>query len=81
MLGLVSTIMHLSRFDEAITYFCVACEYNLRLSKQCTLPMSAMDSQLLLKGRRLCFQVSVIDLDLERRRYSAEYRRECSMLI
>ena len=60
MLVLISAMMHLARFDEAITYFCVACEYNLRLSKQCTLPMSAMDSQLLLKGRRLCFQVSVV---------------------
>jgi hypothetical protein len=46
------------RFEEAITYFCVACEYNLRLSKQCTLPMRAMDSCLLFKARRLCFEVS-----------------------
>ena len=45
------------RFEEAITYFCVACEYNLRLSKQCTLPMRAMDSCLLFKARRLCFEV------------------------
>lgn len=46
------------RFEEAITYYCVACEYNLRLSKQCTLPMRAMDSCLLFKARRLCFEVS-----------------------
>jgi hypothetical protein len=45
------------RFDEAIIYFCVACEFNLRLSKQCTLPMKAMDSFLLFKTRRLCFEV------------------------
>ncbi len=46
------------RFNEAITYFCVACEFNLRLSKQCTLPMKAMDSYLLFKTRRLCFEVN-----------------------
>ena len=48
----------LDRFEEAITYFCVACEFNLRLSKQCTLPMRAMDSCLLFKTRRLCFEVN-----------------------
>ncbi|CAF3727151.1 unnamed protein product [Rotaria sp. Silwood1] len=49
-------LMHENKFDEAITYFCVACEYNLRLSKQCMLPMRAMDSYLLFKTRRLCFE-------------------------
>lgn len=49
-------LMNEDKFDEAITYFCVACEYNLRLSKQCTLPMRAMDSCLLFKARRLCFE-------------------------
>jgi hypothetical protein len=49
--------MNEDKFEEAITYFCVACEYNLRLSKQCTLPMRAMDSCLLFKARRLCFEV------------------------
>ncbi|CAF1147249.1 unnamed protein product [Adineta steineri] len=49
-------LMNEDKFDEAITYFCVACEYNLRLSKQCTLPMKAMDSSLLFKARRLCFE-------------------------
>lgn len=48
-----------SRFEDAITYFCVACEYNLRLSKQCTLPMRGMDSCLLFKARRLCFEVGI----------------------
>ena len=47
------------RFEDAITYFCVACEYNLRLSKQCTLPMRGMDSCLLFKARRLCFEVGI----------------------
>jgi hypothetical protein len=50
-------LINLFRFDEAITYFCVASEFNLRLSKQCTLPMKAMDSYLLFKIRRLCFEV------------------------
>ncbi|CAF4151954.1 unnamed protein product, partial [Adineta steineri] len=49
-------LMNEDKFEEAITYFCVACEYNLRLSKQCTLPMRAMDSCLLFKARRLCFE-------------------------
>jgi hypothetical protein len=55
-------IIFLFRFDEAITYFCVACEYNLRLSKQSALPMKAMDSYLLFKIRRLCFQVIIFYL-------------------
>ncbi|CAF3719635.1 unnamed protein product [Rotaria sordida] len=49
-------LMNDNKFDDAITYFCVACEYNLRLSKQCMLPMRAMDSYLLFKTRRLCFE-------------------------
>ncbi|CAF0892278.1 unnamed protein product, partial [Didymodactylos carnosus] len=49
-------LMNEDKFEEAITYFCVACEYNLRLSKNCTLPMRAMDSCLLFKVRRLCFE-------------------------
>ncbi|CAF3325058.1 unnamed protein product [Rotaria socialis] len=49
-------LMNEDKFEDAITYFCVACEYNLRLSKQCTLPMRAMDSCLLFKARRLCFE-------------------------
>ena len=53
-------ILYEFRFEEAITYFCVACEYNLRLSKQCTLPMRAMDSCLLFKARRLCFEVMIL---------------------
>ena len=46
------------RFEEAVTYFCVACEYNLRLSQLRTTPMKAMDNWLLFKSRRLCFEVS-----------------------
>lgn len=47
------------RFEEAITHFCVACEYNLRLSKQGTLPMKGMDNSLLIRTRRLCFDVRI----------------------
>lgn len=51
-------VKSLFRFEQAITYFCVACEFNLRLSKQFSLPMKAMDSNLLFKTRRLCFEVN-----------------------
>lgn len=49
-------LFHDNRFDEAMTYLCVACEYNLRLSKQYTTPMKAMDKNLLHRTRRLCFE-------------------------
>lgn len=48
-------LMREEKFDEAITYFCVACEYNIRLSARGSLPMRAMDSSLLFRTRRLCF--------------------------
>ncbi|CAF3634590.1 unnamed protein product [Rotaria sordida] len=66
-------LMNEDKFEDAITYFCVACEYNLRLSKQCTLPMRAMDSCLLFKARRLCFE-RWNDVVINRFKTDPEYR-------
>ncbi|CAF1020451.1 unnamed protein product [Adineta ricciae] len=66
-------LMNEDKFEEAITYFCVACEYNLRLSKQCTLPMRAMDSCLLFRARRLCFE-RWNDVVINRFKTDPEYR-------
>ncbi|CAF3297407.1 unnamed protein product [Rotaria socialis] len=66
-------LMNENKFDEAITYFCVACEYNLRLSKQNLLPMRAMDNHVLFKTRRLCFE-KWNDLVLNRFKTIPDYR-------
>ncbi|UJR30705.1 hypothetical protein I4U23_018225 [Adineta vaga] len=49
-------LMNQNKHNEANMYFCVACEFNLRLSRRGARPMKAMDNWLLLKTRRLCFQ-------------------------
>ncbi|CAF3845140.1 unnamed protein product [Rotaria magnacalcarata] len=66
-------LMNENKFDEAITYFCVACEYNLRLSKQNMLPMRAMNNHVLFKARRLCFE-KWNDLVLHRFKTIPDYR-------
>ena len=47
-----ATFLESQRFDEATTFFCVACEYNERITQNLSAKMKGMDHEILLSSRR-----------------------------
>lgn len=45
------------RYEEAATFFCVACEYNERITSNLTCLMKGMDHDFLLINRRKCLKL------------------------
>ena len=45
------------RFEEAATFFCVACEYNERITLNLSNMMKGMDHEFLLASRRKCLKL------------------------
>ena len=49
--------MESQRYEEATPFFCVACEYNERITNNLTLKMKGMDHEFLLANRRKCLKL------------------------
>ena len=45
------------RYEEAAQFFCVACEYNERITTNLTHKMKGMDHEFLLENRRRCLRL------------------------
>ena len=45
------------RYEEAATFFCVACEYNERITGNLTCLTKGMDHEFLLSNRRKCLKL------------------------
>lgn len=45
------------KYEEAATFFCVACEYNERITASLSLRMKGMDHEFLLATRRRCLKL------------------------
>jgi len=51
------TYMENQKYEDAATFFCVACEYNERITVNLTLKMKGMDHEFLLLNRRRCLKL------------------------
>jgi len=49
--------MDSQKYEEATTFFCVAVEYNERITSNLTCGMKGMDHELLLSNRRKCLKL------------------------
>lgn len=52
-----SNLLETQKFDEAAPFFCVACEYNERITNNLQLLMKGIDHDFLLVTRRKCLKI------------------------